>query len=220
MSLPTHGPAVVRFGTRLSARTTKPRNMIRCEKALDGVILSVGVDHADIRVPARGPVEIRKDPEEMRQEDPVHAAVADDEDRLARALAGEAIDGAERPREDFIERLPTRPRDKTVVAPARQAARLIERLSGPVAHVDFPQLGHHLDRDTVALRDHLRGVAAPREIARDDAVELHLRELIRDRGSLLAPARGQRRVGLSGEDAGSVALALAVAHEVKGGRLH
>src|SRR5436190_5322892 len=180
--------------------------MVRREKPLNGVFLSIGVDHADIRVPARAPVELRKDPEEVREEDPVHAAVADDEDRLARALAGKAIDGAERAREDLIERLPTRPRDKTVVVPARQAARLIERLSGPVADVDFAQLRHHLDRDTVALRDHLRGVAGPREVARDDAVELHLRELVRDRGSLLAPARGERRVGLPGEDAGGVAL--------------
>src|SRR5438093_11443353 len=103
----------------LCGRTFGLRHVVRCEEPLDGVFLSVGVDHADIRVPARAPVELRKDPEKVRQKNAVHAAVADDEDRLARALAGEAIDGAERPREDFIERLPTRPRDKTVVAPAR-----------------------------------------------------------------------------------------------------
>ena len=95
------------------------RHMVRREEPLDGVHLPVGVHDADVRVPSGASIELGKDPEEVRQQDAVHAAVADDEDGLSGALAGEAIDHAERPREDLIERLSARPRDETVVVPVR-----------------------------------------------------------------------------------------------------
>src|SRR6266571_9299611 len=104
--------------------------------------------------------------------------MADDEDRLAWALAREPIDRAERAREDLIERLPTRPRNEAVVVPVRQTARLIECLSGPVTDINLAQLRHLFDRQPVAYRDHLRGIARAREVARNDPVELHLRELV------------------------------------------
>src|SRR5438067_7622830 len=97
-------------------------HVVRCEQPLDGVRFSVGVNDADVRVPTGGPVELGKDPEEIRQQDAVHAPVADDEDRLARAFPDEAIDRAERARQDLIERLAARPNNETVVAPVRQAA--------------------------------------------------------------------------------------------------
>src|SRR5438477_8428941 len=194
--------------------------MINREEALDLVGLSVGVDDTDVRVPTGGPVELGKDPEEMRQQYAVHTAVAHDEDGLARAFADEAIDRAKRARQDLIERLATRPRDKTIVVPVRQAARLIERLSGSIAYVDFAQRRQQFDRKPVTLRYHLRGIARTGQIARDDPVELHLGELIGDRGGLLPAACGERRVRLSGEDAGGVALALTVAHEIEGRWLH
>jgi len=111
--------------------------MVRCEEPLDGVFLSVGVDHADVRVPAWGSVELRKRPEEMRQEDPVHAAVTDDQDRLAWALARQAFDRAERPRKNLLERFTAGPRDEAVVVPARQALGLVEGLAGPVTDIDL-----------------------------------------------------------------------------------
>src|SRR5438128_11401272 len=93
--------------------------------------------------------------------------MADDEDRFARALSCEAVDRAERAREDLIERLPTRPRHKTVVAPVRQTARLVERRPGAAADVDLATLGKGLDGNSVPLRDHLRGVPVSRAIARN-----------------------------------------------------
>src|SRR5438128_622865 len=146
--------------------------------------------------------------------------MADDEDRFARALSCEAVDRAERAREDLIERLPTRPRHKTVVAPVRQTARLVERRPGAVADVDLAKLRERLDGNSVPLRDHLRGVSGSREIARDDPVELHLGQFVGNDLRLLPTPRGEGRVGLSGEDVGGVALALAVTDEVEGCRLH
>src|SRR2546430_17718913 len=102
--------------------------MVGCEQPLDRVFRPIRVDDADVRVPSGSSVELGKDSEEVRQHDAVHATVADDEDGLAWALAGEAIDRAEGAREDLIERLAARPNNETVVAPVRQAARLIERL--------------------------------------------------------------------------------------------
>src|SRR5256885_17020728 len=101
--------------------------MVRREQPLDRVFLPIGVDDADVRVPTGSSVELGQDPEEMRQHDAVHAAVAHDEDGFAWAFAGEAIDRAEGAREDLIERLAAWPNDETVVAPVRQAACLIGR---------------------------------------------------------------------------------------------
>src|SRR6266851_2418073 len=120
--------------------------------------------HADIRVLAWGSVELRKYPEEVRQQNAVHPAMADDEDRLARGLAREAIDRAEGAREYLLERLPARPRDEAVLAPPGQRGGLVKVLAGALPDVDLAQLWHHLDRDAVALRDNLRGVAGTREV--------------------------------------------------------
>src|SRR5207249_1461338 len=196
------------------------RHVVAGEESLDDVGLSVGVHDADVRVPAGASVELRKDPEKMREHDPIHTAVADDEDRLAWALARQPIDRAKRARQDLIERLATRPGEEAVVAPVRETASLVERRPGAVADVDLSKLGQGLDRNSVPLRDHLRGVSGSREIARHDPVELHLGELIGDRGGLLPPARRQRRVRLSRKHARGVALALTVAHEIEGRWLH
>src|SRR5438552_2181980 len=146
--------------------------------------------------------------------------MADDEDRLARALSCEAVDRAERARQDLIERLAAWPGDETVVAPVRETAGLVERRPGAVADVDLAKLREGLDGNSLPLRDHLRGVAGSREIARNDPVELHRSELVGHGFGLLPAPCGERRVRLSGEDAGGVALALTMAHEIEGRWLH
>src|SRR5438552_19047155 len=146
--------------------------------------------------------------------------MADDENGLAWALAREPLDRAERSRQDLIERLAAGPGVETVVAPVRQTARLVERRPGAIADVDLAKLGKSLDRQSVPLRDDLRGVACSRKIARNDPVELHLGQLVGHRFGLLPAMSGERRVRLSREAAGRVALALAVAHEIEGRRLH
>src|ERR1700716_3902649 len=156
------------------------RDVLGGEESFDSVSLSVGVHDADIRVPAWRPVQPRKDAEEMRKQDPVHATVADDQDRLARALAGEALDRAKRPRKHLFERFTAGPGDEAVVVPARQALGLVEGLPGPVTDIDLTELRHDFDLDPVRLRDDLSGMTGTREIARDDAVELHFRELLSD----------------------------------------
>src|SRR5437879_3484854 len=141
------------------------RDVLRREEPFDSVSLSVGVHDADVRVPARRPVQPRKDAEEMRKQDSVHATVTDDQDRLARALAGEALDRAKRPRKNPFERFTAGPRDEAVVVPARQALGLVEGLAGPVPHIDLTQVRNDFDLDPVRLRDHSSGVTGPRKIA-------------------------------------------------------
>src|SRR5258706_4631742 len=121
--------------------------VIRREETLDGVRVSIGMDDADVRVSAGASIELGKDSEKMRQEDAIHAAVADDEDGLAGALARETIDRTQRARQGLIERLPTWPRDETVVVPVCEAARLVEGLPRSVAAVDLAQVRHHFDRN-------------------------------------------------------------------------
>src|SRR6266566_1441470 len=111
--------------------------------------------------------------------------MADDEDRLARALSCEAVNRAERAREDLIERLAAGPGDETVVAPVRETAGFVERRPGAVADVDLAKLGEGLDRDSVPLRDHPRRVSGSREIARNDPDELHQGQLVRHHFRLL-----------------------------------
>src|SRR5688500_12388225 len=112
----------------LDRRPFGVRYVVRGEETLDGVRCAVGMHNADARVPRRATVELREQPEEVRQEDAIHSPVADDKDRLAWILAREALDRAEGAREDLIERLTTRPCDEAVVVPVRQASRLIECL--------------------------------------------------------------------------------------------
>src|SRR5438309_6971266 len=116
--------------------------------------------------------------------------MADDEDRLARALSREPVDRAERPRQDLIEGLAARPGDETVVAPIRETAGLVERRPGAVADVDLAELRERLDGNSLPPRDHLRGVSGSREIARDDPVELHLGQLVGNDLRLLPTPRG------------------------------
>ena len=114
--------------------------MVRGKEPLDGVLVPVGMDHADVRVPAWCAVELRKYPEKMREQDAVHAAVADDEDRLARTLACETRDGAQRAPQDLIEGLPTGPRDEPVLIPSGESSGFVEILAGALADVDLAQL--------------------------------------------------------------------------------
>src|SRR5207237_1336884 len=83
-----------------------------------------------------------------------------------------------------------RPGDKTVVAPIRETADLVERRPRAVADVDLAKLRERLDGNSVPLRDHLRGVSGSREIARDDSVELHLGQLVGNDLRLLPTPRG------------------------------
>src|SRR5205823_9974837 len=111
--------------------------MIGGEEPLHLVRFPVGDDDADARVRSRAALEPREDAEEMRQEDPVHAAVADDEDRPAGVLAGELVDRGERSREDLVEGFAARPRDEAVLLPLGETGDLVERLSGPVTDIDL-----------------------------------------------------------------------------------
>src|SRR5438309_8148495 len=113
--------------------TLPPRHMVRGEEPLDRVGLPVGVDHADVRVSSGRSIKPRKDSLEMREQDAIHAAVADDEDGLAGALAREALDRAQCACDDLVERLPTRPRDEAIVVPVRHTHGLIEGLAGALA---------------------------------------------------------------------------------------
>src|SRR5437899_898821 len=100
--------------------------------------------HADVRVRCGRPIELRKDPQEMRQEDAIHAAMPYHEDRFAGALAREPLDDAEHPGDDLFKRLASRPLDETIVGPVRQPADLVERLARAVADIDLAQLWKHL----------------------------------------------------------------------------
>src|SRR5438552_1464806 len=85
-------------------------------------------------------LELRQDPQEVRQQDAVHPAVAHDEDRLAGALAHQPLDDAKDTGDDPVERFASRPRDEAIVGPVRQPADLVEGLAGALADVDLPQL--------------------------------------------------------------------------------
>src|SRR4051812_38212233 len=70
------------------------RHVICREESLHGVGFPVGVDDADVRVSSGTAIELRQYPKEVRQQDAIHAPVADDQNGLARALADEAVDGS------------------------------------------------------------------------------------------------------------------------------
>src|SRR2546428_514166 len=117
--------------------------------------LSVRHDDADVRVGRRTPVELGQDAEEVRDEDAVDAAVADDEDRLPGALACEPANHAEHACEHVFERLAPWPGDEAVVGPVRQAARLVERRSGAIPDVDLPELAHDFYPEPLTTGDRL-----------------------------------------------------------------
>src|SRR6266508_2436697 len=184
------------------------------EQSLDAMGHAIGRHNAHVRVGRGSAIEDRQDAEEVAHQNPCDTAVSDEQHGLAGVLRRDAADRAQRALDDRLQRLAAGPRDEPVVTPIRQAPRFVERRAGAVADIDLHEIGFEVDRELVPAGDGDRGVAAARERARDDPVNVDLGKLVRDRLRLAPAALGQRAVAATGEAPRGVRLALAVPHEI------
>src|SRR6266540_211614 len=109
----------------------------------------------------------------------------------------------------------TRQADERNEAARLEHVRVGEQSLDAMGHaIDLHEIGFEVDRELVPAGDGDRGVAAARERARDDPVNVDLGKLVRDRLRLAPAALGQRAVAATGEAPRGVRLALAVPHEI------
>ena len=118
--------------------------MSAVEELLDCVGAAVGDHLRDVRVRRTRPLELRQEPQEVAHEDPRDAAVADDDDRLPRALVDNASDEPEGPIEDRVERLTTGPLHEAILVPVRMSlgvgfvpVRKLGKLPADVVSVEY-----------------------------------------------------------------------------------